>query len=117
MELKPTEYAMKKTEHDVNYDLAFKDTFLVLSCPYTGKTWEIWKTTDLKGKKVLVRTDQQEAWVKKTNGIPVEEKKISEKAAPKIIAIDKKTILNIHANTALSEREKDMRTINKLILG
>jgi hypothetical protein len=108
MDIQPVETALREAENQTKFDLAFTRTFMVLSCPYTQKTWPAWKTTDLKGKKVLVSTDQQEEWVRQTNGIPVRAKKISEKAVANIATIDRKASADTDADISSQDFANSM---------
>jgi hypothetical protein len=57
---------------DVRYEIAFKSpATMILFNPRTGIMWDASETMNLKEIRVLVYSDQQEDWVKRTNGIPV----------------------------------------------
>ena len=65
---------------DIECELVFKyPTSMILFNPRTGIEWNASETTNLKGMKVLIHSDQQEDWVKRTNGVPVKAVKVEPK--------------------------------------
>ena len=87
MEIEAVETMVQEAQDQSEYDLAFTRTYMILSCPGTQKSWPTWRITDLDKRRVLVRTDQQEAWVRQTNGIPVRENEISCPAQQELVQV------------------------------